>query len=163
MGQLTLERANELFILTRDGLLLCRHSRPRARAGSEAGSYKGDGYKRVKVDYREYLAHKVVWLMTHGAWPKSEIDHINGIRDDNRPCNLREATSAENNQNKGRQRNNSSGLTGVDLFNNRWRARIRVNKELMHLGYFDTPAEAAAAYAEAKKRLHTFQPVSRVA
>ena len=38
-----------------------------------------DGYQRVAVNQYAYMAHRVIWAMMTGAWPKEEIDHINGV------------------------------------------------------------------------------------
>jgi hypothetical protein len=72
-----------------------------------------DGYQRVAVNQRSYLAHRVIWAMMTGAWPKEEIDHINGDRTDNRWSNLRAASRTQNARNMEKPRNNTSGVTGV--------------------------------------------------
>lgn len=102
------------------------------------------------------LAHRIAWAITHGRWPNHFLDHINGIRSDNRLCNLREATNAENLRNRGVQKDSESGIKGVrfDRRYGRWQARITVERRQKHLGYYDTPEAAAAAYAEAARRHH---------
>lgn len=132
-------------------------------AGGIAGWVENNGYRRVCIDGRRYLAHRVAWLYVHGKWPEHEIDHINGVRDDNRIANLRSATHAENAQNRGKRPDNSSGLQGVSwhVWHKKWAANIRVHQKLRHLGYFDTPEAAHAAYLAAKAELHTFQPTLR--
>ena len=135
-----------------------------AAAGAEAGSFYSNGYMRVGVAGSVHLAHRLAWFYMTGEWPAEQIDHINGARADNRWVNLREATKAENQQNVTAYRNNTSGFPGVDWNkrDRRWRARIMVKREYRNLGYFSTAEEAAAAYAEAKQRLHTFNPKVRV-
>lgn len=54
------------------------------------------GYKAIKLFSKAYQLHNVIWLYTYGEWPKLEIDHINGIRDDNRISNLRDVTRSVN-------------------------------------------------------------------
>src|SRR5262252_6131859 len=72
------------------------------------------GYRDVAVNQYHYLAHRVIWALMTGAWPKEEIDHINGDRADNRWCNLRAATRSINGRNAVMKRTNTSGVTGID-------------------------------------------------
>lgn len=115
-------------------------------AGAEALVVKFMGYRSGGVNGARVLAHRAVWAMQTGAWPEADIDHINGVRDDNRLENLRAVTRAENLRNTRRRDNNTSGFTGVDYFKamKSWRARIHVNGAEVVLGYFAT-AEAAGA------------------
>jgi hypothetical protein len=71
------------------------------------------GYCSVSVNQRCYLAHRVIWAMMTGKWPKHEIDHINHDRPNNRWCNLREANRGQNARNISRPKNNKSGVMGV--------------------------------------------------
>lgn len=79
------------------------------------------------------------------------VDHINGDGLDNRRCNLRLATAAQNQMNQRRRRDNTSGFKGVrfDRARQRWRAEIRVDGKHIFLGRFDTPVEAHRAYCKA--------------
>ena len=119
----------------------------------EAGSQnKSNGYLYVKVHGRRYLVHRVVMLMCYGFCGEGlDVDHINHVRNDNRLCNLRFVTRSENSKNQSLSSKNTSGVTGVDFSkaHKKYRARIRVNREFIHLGYFDTLEEASAARAEA--------------
>lgn len=131
-----------------------------AKAGSVAGSLDADGYPQIKVDNRLYKAHRLAWLYIYGELPPHQIDHINRVRTDNRICNLRTATNAENLQNQRKRRNNTSGVIGVSWRKglSKWQARIMFNGRCIHLGYYKTIEEAAAARAAAKAKLHTFHP-----
>lgn len=122
---------------------------------------KRDGYRRVSIFDTRYLLHRLAWLISLGTWPSSEIDHINGKRDDNRLENLREATPAENSQNRSHK--SVRGLLGASWFkrDNNWRATIKINKKWTYLGYFDTEQEAHEAYLAAKRFGHPFNPVPR--
>lgn len=82
------------------------------------------------------------------------IDHINGNGLDNRRSNLRLATPAQNQFNRGKTKNNSSGFKGVSRSGDKWRAQIRVGGRLKHLGIFKTKIEAAAAYERASAQFH---------
>lgn len=116
----------------------------------------GDGYHSGTIMGRPYLAHRVAWALHHGYWPIEQIDHVNGIRDDNRIVNLREATSAQNAANRKIAAVNTSGAKGVSLIKKtrKWRVQIEKNGEKHHIGTFETFVEARAAYAGASKVLH---------
>ena len=77
------------------------------------------------------------------------IDHINGNTLDNRRCNLRVCTQAENSRNRKTSENTISGYKGVIKKKNRWQARIMYNSEHINLGFFSTPQEAHEAYCAA--------------
>ena len=127
----------------------------RASAGVVAGSLHSNGYWYIQIDGRKYLAHRLAWLITNGALPADQIDHIDGDRANNRLANLREATNAENQQNLRRApRGSTTGLLGASPHGGGFKARIRVDGERRHLGQFDTPEQAHAAYLVAKKKLH---------
>lgn len=121
------------------------------------------GYIRIELDNRKYMAHRLAWLYMFGKDPDAEIDHINGNRSDNRLANLREAIRSENMQNKGKYRNNSSGLTGVSWskVRNKWAANIQAGNVQKNLGFFSTKEEAYLAYLKAKAEKHAFHPMTR--
>ena len=83
-------------------------------------------------------------------------DHTNGNTLDNRRCNLREATNAQNQQNKKTPRHNTSGYRGVTWHGiaKRWVAQISKDGAHYHLGYFKDPKEAHKAYVKKAKELH---------
>lgn len=124
------------------------------------GSINGDGYLQIQTGDETYKAHRLAWLYVHGVWPAKQLDHINGIRTDNRIANLREATNAENGQNRAIARNNRSGHKGVtaDKRSGKWKAYIKINKRMKHIGYFHNLDDAVAARVKAKAELHTFHP-----
>ena len=126
-----------------------------ARAGDVAGTLKPSGYLTIWICGANHMAHRLAWLYVHGKWPTHEIDHIDGNRANNAIANLRDVTRSVNHQNLRRARSDSAhGFLGVSPFFGKWKARITVNRVFQHLGVFDTPEEAHAAYLEAKRRLH---------
>lgn len=86
----------------------------------------------------------------------SIIDHINRDKLDNRRENLRICSQGQNSKNTSRPTNNSSGSKGVTKSRNgtKWRARIWNNRKEIHIGVFETLAEASAAYDNAAVELH---------
>lgn len=133
------------------------------KAGEVIGTPDGNGYLRTYLDGGRYLLHRLAWLYVYGYWPAFDIDHCNGVRSDNRLCNLREATRSENQQNRAIGRNNTSGHIGVywHKHDKRWVAQIRIGKKRIHVGQFESIEEAVAARAKAKAEIHKFQPYDR--
>lgn len=129
----------------------------RVKPGAVAGTNNGAGYLLIAIDRRRYKAHRLAFLYVHGRWPEPEVDHINGVRSDNRIANLREATRAQNCQNKkGAYRNSKSGQPGVYMkkASGKWFAEIVSNHRTISLGTFQTRDEAIAAYEGAKRIYH---------
>lgn len=122
-------------------------------ANRAAGYIGGHGYIYICVFSQCFPAHRIAWLLVYGEWPTDQIDHINGDRKDNRISNLRLATNAQNAANSRRRAHNTSGFKGAFFHKrrNRWMAQIGVNGRQFHLGYFDTPEAAHAAYCEAAR------------
>ena len=112
------------------------------------------GYLSLILKRVNYSVHRVAWLLSFGMWPAGEIDHINGVKTDNRLSNLREATRSQNEWNSPMRKANTSGYKGVGATKGgRWQARIKQFDKYTYLGTFDTAEEAHQAYcAEAKKR-----------
>lgn len=131
-----------------------------ARQGNIAGSMTSDGYVRICVDYRSYKAHRLAWLWVYGKLPDATIDHINGIRNDNRIVNLRDVAQNMNNYNvRGpRRHNRNSGIRGVKPMRGKWQARIGFRGKAVHLGTFTTTDEARAAFDVALARIHAGFP-----
>ncbi len=144
---ITKERLDELLAYDREtGLFTWRVRRQRIRIGSVAGRPNTSGHIQIKIDGKPHLAHRLAFLTMTGCWPENEVDHINGVRDDNRWTNLRPATHAENGRNRCKTRN-TSGVTGVrwDAARGKWCAYIRVNRKHIHLGRLTEFEDAVVA------------------
>ena len=87
----------------------------------------------------------MAWLT--GAWPTTDVDHIDRDTTNNRAWNLRLVTRRENTQNRGTFKG------GATQYRGRWKARIRVDGKQLHLGTFDTQQEAVEAYQRALTQL----------
>lgn len=159
MKQANLDRLRELFVCTEEGHLIRRSSTRNAFAGSRAGTQHPSGYRYVHVDKVGYGEHQVVWAMTTGRWQAGQIDHINGVKNDNRIANLRDVPAGINQQNILAARANSkTGVLGVCLKKgnrtNPWAAQINVGGRSRLLGYYPTQEEAHTAYVAAKREQH---------
>jgi|LakMenEpi03Aug12_release.lakeMendotaPanAssembly.Ray.scaffolds.fasta_scaffold79539_3 hypothetical protein len=134
-------------------------SKSNRRFGKKLGWINDSGYVVISVGNGvAHRAHRLAWYFVHGHLPANDIDHINGVRTDNRLSNLREATRAENMQNtKTHHRDNKAKLAGVSCVKGKyWFSRICHHGVISHLGSFDSPEKAHQAYLDAKKRLHPF-------
>lgn len=133
-----------------------RASAGTVKRGSIAASVSALGYGRVKIDRKHYAAHRIAWALAHGQFPESDLDHVNGVRTDNRIENLRLATRSENQCNRGANKNNTSGQKGVNWNHgvSKWVARCAVNGKRRHLGYFDDLTAATLAYKQAAAEMH---------
>lgn len=103
--------------------------------------------------------HRVV----NGTPDGMDTDHINGIRLDNRRCNLRNATRQQNCYNKPNEPGSEVPYKGVskNVKLSRFatpatcfRATISVNGRRVHLGNFKCAKDAAIAYDNAARSLH---------
>lgn len=125
------------------------------KAGTAAGWADKRGYLVVQVGRRKLYAHRVAWLLRYGAEPAGDIDHINGIKSDNRISNLRDVSRTVNKQNQRRAHSNSAtGVLGVSPYKGKYRARIVVLGKERQIGTFETVDAAQAAYLAAKRELH---------
>lgn len=124
--------------------------------GKEAGARHGAGYITIGIYGNGYLAHRLAWFYMTGEWPSDDVDHRNGLRNDNRWCNLRPATRQQNMQNKRKLDANTSGIKGVSWCKQRrkWIAQLWRPDGTKFAAVRRTKEEAAQAYAEEAKRAH---------
>lgn len=109
-------------------------------------------YAARRFGKTQILMHREIMDAPNGT----QIDHQDGDGLNNQNENLRFCTAAQNQFNRNKQINNSSGFKGVDFHKNmnKWRAKIQLNYKRIHLGYFDSAEEAARAYDEAAKKYY---------
>ena len=123
--------------------------------GREAFTANNCGYKRGNFFGVPLYAHVAAWLITHGEFPKGEIDHINRDRQDNRLCNLRDVSKSENQHNTKIRDDNKTGVMGVKRRKDtgRYEAQITINGKRMYLGKFKDLDDAIAARRKAEQAL----------
>lgn len=139
---------------TETGVLTWRKGRQGTDVSLQAGSKpNAQGYIQICIDYHIYLAHRLAFLYMEGRWPLY-IDHVNGVRTDNRWSNLREATSSQNGANSKRPCTNTTGYKGVTWQAGKYVAQIAYKGKHYYLGRFTNPREAAEARAKKARELH---------
>ena len=126
-------------------------------AGRHAGCSISSEYAGIFIGGKKYPLHRIVYAVANqrDPWPLF-VDHKNGDSLDNRPENLREATSAQNNANRCKKRRYKGGLAGTTWVASmqKWRASITLNFHRRDIGLFDTAEEASAAYHAAARQIH---------
>lgn len=154
------EQARRLFVYEPDtGLIRWRVStNQRIRVGRVAGAIDRHGYVRVTIALggpkrRSIAAHRLAWLLSHGAWPAGEVDHVNGVKTDNRLVNLRVVSRSENGANRsGPDRDSSTGLLGASRHKSgKFLSQIRRGGRYRYLGLHATAELANAAYVAASE------------
>lgn len=136
------------------GIFTWKKSRTnKVKVGDVAGSDHGEGYVRIWVNYRRILAHRLAFLLMGEEVPEY-VDHINGIKSDNRWCNLRGCNKSENSCNRKMRSDNTSGIRGLckDKRSNKWEAYIIKEGKRTNLGYFNCVAHAACVRAIAEDK-----------
>ena len=157
---ITAEALREIVEYNQDtGVFSYKVSTSRRVAGCKAGHKSHQGYISLSIRGRNYRAHRLAFLYMTGNLPSPElqVDHINGVRDDNRFSNLRIVTNSINAQNKAvAKRGSRTGFIGVcwHKSSKKYHAQIRLNGKSHHLGLFSTAEEAHLAYATAKSEMH---------
>ncbi len=140
------------------GVFVYRQQRGPKKAGESAGTVKPDGRRVINVNGVLCFAHRLAWLYQTGQWPKGEIDHRDGNPSNNRFDNLRDVTAQVNKQNQRRAPvgKKYSPLLGAQWCKQagKWKTSIRVDGRQRFLGFFETDADASAAYVVAKRALH---------
>ena len=102
------------------------------------GSVK-DRYVYITVNYKTYLAHRLIWLWHYGEFP-DRVDHIDRDGFNNRIENLRECDQRQNSGNATHH-----PLRGIELHGRKWRVRITTDNGKIELGSYATQEEAIAA------------------
>ena len=135
------------------GVFKWKIARQRIKVGDVAGTLRSDGYIQIKLFNKLYLAHRLAWLYVNGEFPEDSMDHINGIKNDNRVANLRAVTHTENMRNRSLQSSNTSGHTGVYWYKEKKEKKWRVRVKNIDYGYFKYKQDAIKKSKEVYKEL----------
>jgi hypothetical protein len=141
------------FFEYQNGILYWKKNQGNVKSGSVAGNQRQDGYIDIGFKGRLIRAHRLIWLLHYGYMPEF-LDHVNGVRNDNRIENLRVATRTQNQMNLKKRVNNSSGCSGVywNKQRNKWAARIQFNCKSKHIGLFSSIEDAIVARKIAEQK-----------
>ena len=126
----------------------------RWKAGEIAGHENNRGYWLIKINRIRYRAHRLSWLYMTGSFPDGGLDHINGIKTDNRFINLRLATDSQNQYNSKLSRKKIIRIKGVSKNGNGYLARATIDRKYHYLGFYKTAKEAGKAYQKFVKEHH---------
>ena len=140
----------------RDGNLYWKINKRSKMKNKKAGYITSTGYVHVRIDGKTYVAHRLIWVYHNGSFGDMEIDHINRTKNDNRIENLRLATKAQNRQNVGIRKDNSTGYKGVSYRKDtkKWRVQVGVSGKQITFGYFDDIELAALVATMAREKYH---------
>lgn len=138
-----------------------RPFKSRVTVGHVAGSITTEGYLQVQFHGKVYLLHRLAYLFKFGRFPFGSIDHMNGVRTDNRIENLRDVTQRENmwNQPVHREGVKEPCVT----FRNRnkkkpWEVSVRHKGKLFSVGCFPTKEQGII---ERDRFLETIEKVEK--
>lgn len=110
VAQFVAEARRQLAFDPETGILTSRVDRIHSPAGTIIGYADRDGYLHARFAGRQYLVHRLGWLIVYGRWPVGEIDHRDGVRTNNRIANLREADRGQNCSNRRSTRDLPKGV-----------------------------------------------------
>lgn len=142
------------------GVFTTARKRGKWAAGRVAGSISSTGYVVIKIGNVQHKAHRLAFLYMNASMPTDQVDHINGVRHDNRFINLREVSQTENQRNAKRRADNRSNVTGVHWYSRYGCWHVGISSR--HVGYFKNLEEAIAARKAAEVSLGYHQNHGRL-
>jgi hypothetical protein len=135
-----------------DGKLFWKKCQKISLIGKRAGAKHNKGYRTINLSVKSFMEHQIIFMFHHGYIPE-QIDHINGIKNDNRIENLRAADNSKNQWNVCRKKKTQTGVKGVRKLGNKYQARISVNSRMIYLGTYET-LELATSIIQQARALH---------
>ena len=157
MKQPTQELVRRLFTYDpEEGIFRARVKRgPHSKdIGEPVGLTSKNKLPSIYIDGHLYKVSRLAWLYVYGAMPPDQVDHINRDVTDNRICNLRLATIAQNQANCGLYRNNKIGIKNIKYQKGRYSVRVSKDKTTFHIGSFSCLGKAVRAAAHARRKFH---------
>lgn len=150
----SMERLHELFVYD-DGKLIWKISGTGIVKGKEAGMVTDKGYRRIKVDGKLHMRHRLVWAYHHKDVP-DWIDHADEDKSNDRIENLRPATKVQNGYNISMRSNNRSGVKNVYWASRekKWAVEISIDRQIKRIGYFEDIELASLVALEARNKYH---------
>jgi hypothetical protein len=149
---MTQDECNELFYITDDFKLFRKTTIAcNLKDGTEAGWLDGN-YRRVRVNGKSQLVHRVIFLMLHGYLPEV-VDHINGDTLNNHSDNLRDSDKKKNRWNSRGNKGTCTGVKGVYSDRGRYKALVTFKRDRYYLGMYSTIEEAAKVVEDKYKEL----------
>lgn len=138
----------------KDGELYWNVKRSGIQKGDMAGCIDTKGYKRIRLNGKKLLNHRIIFLMHKGFLPKI-LDHINYNKLDNKIENLRPATRSQNGFNK-LLKSNTSGFKNVYWHNQgkKWHVRLQIQSKCYSFGLYDDIYLAGLVAEEARNKYH---------
>lgn len=133
--------------------IACRQRQP----GSQFGQLNDNGYLRGSFQDRLFYVQRLIWLYVYGQWPKGDVDHINGVKTDNRLCNLRDVDRATNALNRHIS-GGMAGILGAQASGGRFQCFVKYKGTRLYMGRFKTPEEAGEARKRGLAILTTMTP-----
>ena len=148
---ITQELLKQMFTYHQDGTLFYNKNGKKVIANPS----KYNNYTYVNIDRKPVKFHRIVYLYCHGYLPDC-IDHINGIRHDNRIENLRPSTKQENCLNRTKSKNNTSGFKNVSWskVGKKWTVQLKANNKYTNFGYYEDIELADLVAQEARNLYH---------
>lgn len=139
----------------KDGAIFWKKARKGTKAGDAAGYINKSGYLATQINGKRYKNHGIIYIMHYGNI-KYEIDHIDKNPLNNNIENLRDVTKSQNQWNKSKSSNNSSGFKNVwlDKKTNKWAVSVQKHRKSYWGGYFDDIDQANIAAIKLRQDLH---------
>ena len=124
----------------------------RRKKGDTAGFTNKQGYSKITVNGEEHPSHRLAFLYMIGYMPE-QVDHINRCRSDNRWCNLRQVTHAQNHQN--RPSTSGLGIRNVHKHGQGFRVKLHLNGRNIYCGTYPDLELAELVAIEARNKYFT--------
>jgi hypothetical protein len=112
------------------------------KIGDVAGYADIHGYLKIQFNGKKYRVHRLAWYLHYEKWPTGEIDHINGIKTDNRINNLKDVTHTENMNNTKGHREKTYKYYYFNKKYQVWQVKVTIDSKMKHLGNFETEEKA---------------------